>query len=351
MRSERVLLAALLAFALAARADNPLARFPTLSAPDCTGVENLVDEAATAPTNATYIRVQHIGDPGSAELAGETANPVTWDVGEITGLHVAATALAQRGYQDLGLPAGSSAFQLDCGAAGFLINSWQFAHAAALFGEGPSVSVARDLSPNPVAFPAPGWTLVIEADVSVPWAHTEAPVTDAGTAQVSFFYYVRDVTSGATFAQLVGLFDNRAPGVGGAGIETIGSDGVTAFVASPLAATDATGAAVRFAQPGAGSGTMQLGTLWSDRRRFRAEIPYERFRALLATLRAGALPQISDRPEDYRVRLFGVLGEIFPGTGNDHNVALGASVTGLALTQARPILGPVAGRRTPWPSP
>jgi hypothetical protein len=98
-------------------------------------------------------------------------------------------------------------------------------------------------------------------------------------------------------------------------------------------------------QAGAGSATMQLAQGWSERRVFRAEVSYERFRALLATLRAGALPQISPRPEDYRVRLFGVLGEIFPGTGQAHNVSLGASVTGLALTQEHPIIAALPGRR------
>lgn len=347
MRAERAAGALLVALALAtaARADSPLARFPTLSPSDCTGVENLVAEDAPAPANATYIRVQHIGDPGTAELAGEVAHPVTWDVGEFTGLHVAAPATSQRGFRDAGLPAGASAFQLECGAAGFLINSWQFAHASPLFGEGPSASVARDLSPNPVAFPALGWTLRIDADVSVPLAHTAAPVVDLGTAQVSLFYYVLDVTTNVAFAHLVEIFDNRAAGVDGAGMEAIGSDGVTAFVGSPLAATDATGSPVRFVQPGSGSSTMQLAATWTERRTFHAEIPYARFQSMLATLRAGALPQISPRPEDYRVLLFGVLGEIFPGTGQDHNVALGASVANLALTQARPVFVVPPGRR------
>ena len=42
------------------------------------------------------------------------------------------------------------------------------------------------------------------------------------------------------------------------------------------------------------------------------------------------------RPEDYRVLLFGLLGEIFPETGDAHNISLGASVTNLALTQEPP---------------
>lgn len=335
---RRVALAlALAVLGLACRAaDNPLARFATLSPPDCAGASNIIAEDAAAPTNVTYVRVQHIGDPGTAELAGEVANPVAWDVGQVSGLHPANPALSQRGYRDVGLPEGASAFQLECGAAGFLINSWQFSHASPLSGEGPSASVARDLSPAPRAYPGPGWTLRIGGDVSVPWALVQVPPVDAGTAQVSFFYYVQDLVSGVAFAHLVGLFDNRPAGVGGSGVESVGSDGVTAFVSSPLLATDGAGSAVRFVRAGAGSATMQMGATWPDRRAFRAEIPYASFRDLLQELKSGPLPQISDRPEDYRVLLFGLLGEIFPETGGAHNISLGASVTGLALTQEPP---------------
>lgn len=317
-------------------ADNPLARYVTLSPPDCADASRIIAEDAPAPANETYARVQHIGDPGTAELAGEIANPVTWDVGAVSGLHVSSPAASQRGFRDIGLPAGASAFQMECGAAGFLVNSFQFAHAAPLFGEGPSVSIARNLSPAPQAFPGPGWTLRLAADVSVPWAYTESVPVDAGTAQVSFFYYAQDATSGVAFAHLAAIFENRTPGTGGAGVETVGSDGVTAFVSSPMLATDAAGAPVRFAHPAAGSATMQFVHGWTERRAFRAEVSYDEFRALLATLKAGALPQISARPEDYRILLFGVLGEIFPGTGNDHNVSLGASAAGLALYLSPP---------------
>jgi hypothetical protein len=130
-------------------ADNPLARYVSLSPPDCADASRIIAEDAPAPVNETYARVQHIGDPGTEELAGEIANPVTWDVGAVSGLHVRSPAASQRGFRDIGLPVGTSAFQMECGAAGFLINSWQFAHAAPLFGEGPSVSIARDLSPAP----------------------------------------------------------------------------------------------------------------------------------------------------------------------------------------------------------
>src|SRR5260221_12411551 len=91
----------------------------TLSAPGCAGVENIVAENPPVTPNVTTVRVQHLGDPGSPELLGEVANPVTWDVGTLTGLHVPASA--QRGYRDAAPPVAGSTFRLQCDAAGFLI--------------------------------------------------------------------------------------------------------------------------------------------------------------------------------------------------------------------------------------
>jgi len=61
---------------------------------------------------------------------------------------------------------------------------------------------------------------------------------------------------------------------------------------------------------------------------------------MLQRLRAGPLPHISPRPEDYGLFLFGILGEAFPGTGDANNVALGGSVQGLRLSEevARPLV-------------
>jgi hypothetical protein len=63
---------------------------------------------------------------------------------------------------------------------------------------------------------------------------------------------------------------------------------------------------------------------------------------MLARLVRDALPNISPRPEDYRISLFGVLGEIFPGTATAHEVALGASVTNLKLAETYRSIAPVA---------
>ena len=52
-----------------------------LSPPDCVDAANFVSGFNAAPRNATYMRVQHVGDPGTAELEGAVANVVTWNVG------------------------------------------------------------------------------------------------------------------------------------------------------------------------------------------------------------------------------------------------------------------------------
>lgn len=304
-----------------------------VSAPDCVTPANLIAEAAEAPKNATFMRVQHIGDSGTAELAGQIANVVTWPVGDYTGFYPdAAGSGVQRGYRNAAPPIASSAFQLDCGNAGFLINTYQFSHALPLVGEGPSISIAREPQPEAALFPSTMSTLTLEATVNLRHVEYQTPHVGDGTAQLSLFYYARDTTTNTMIAHLVQLFDSRAIGVNGVGTESVDSDGQVSYVSSPLRATNADGTPVRYAVVGLGSDTMRTVDAWSRPILFRAQVPYENFRQLLVRLKGGPLPNISGRPEDYRIFLFGVLGEVFPGTGSDHNVILGASVTGLRLS-------------------
>lgn len=339
MRTERARAAAwLLAASCAATLAhaNPAARFLPASPVDCTGPANFVSQSAPAPTGITYMRVQHIGDAGTEEQAQQVAHPVTWDVSQFTGL--AAPAAMQRGYRDRGPPQPSSAFQLWCDRAGFYMDSWSFRHASPLTGEGPSISLARDYDP-PVALFDGAQSIVMEATVRVPHVRVQQlPVVTWGTAQVSFFQYVRDRVSGVYIAQLVQLFDNRVPGTSGAATEYLGSDGVVAFMSSPLLPQDANGRAVRFITP-AGEERMRSEP-WAQARDFRVVITRENFQAAIDELRAGPLPQISPHVEDYGLTLFGILGEIFPGPGDANNVALGASVERFRLSRvpARPLV-------------
>jgi hypothetical protein len=326
----------LLAIAAAAAAQD-YAQFRVISAPDCVDASHMIAELDPAPVNATYLRVQHIGDPGTPELAGEIANPVTWNVGQLTGFSPppANHAQAQRGFRDIGAPDPASAFQLWCNGAGFLINTRQFRHAAPVTLAGPNVSVARDLSPAAEIFRNATSALTIDGYVRVPFVEYAAPPTTEGTAQVSFFYYAQDMTTGATFAHVIALFDNRLPGVNGAGSENVGADAYTAFVTSPLLPTTIVlGTPPRYASVSPLSDIMHFQSSWSGTSYFRVHVPYEKFRAMLATLKTISLPGISARPQDYRVTLFGLLGEVFPGTGTDHEVALGASVIDLRLSEA-----------------
>ena len=300
--------------------------------PACADAANIIREDATAPTNVTALRVQHIGDPGTPEWLGEIANTITWDVGALTGLHVPPSA--QRGYRDEGPPVAASAFQLQCDNAGFHINTRTFSHTVPLIGEGPSASVGRDLVPPVAAFRDADSLLTLEARVSVPSIVNEATPVGDGAAGVGFFYYVQDSVSGTFIAHVIGIFDNRQPGVNGSGVEALGNDSVVAFAGSPLLGSDAAGAPVRFVAVPADAPAMRFVQPFSEPALFRAEISYARFHDMLAALRlAGS--QISPDPLDYRITLYGVIGEVIPGTGSGHNVALGASVTDLALRQTQ----------------
>ena len=93
------------------------------------------------------MRVQkHIDDVGTAEVAGEVPSPVTWDLGQFTGLSPSPGPFAQtqRGYRDVGPPAPASALQLVCNGAGFYIDPRTFSHQLPLVLEGPSAGTARD---------------------------------------------------------------------------------------------------------------------------------------------------------------------------------------------------------------
>lgn len=318
--------AILLASVAASAQQNPLSRYRILSPTDCAGPAAIIAEDAASPVNATHMRVQHIGDPGTDELRLEVANEVTWDVGEMTGLH--ARVFTQRGYRDAPPPLAASAFQLDCEAAGFFLNSATFSHSQPLFGEGPSAGVGRVLDPAPAAFDDVASTLFIQARIAVPVARSTDLTPGKGVASVGFYYYVRDTTTGTVIAHVIGVQDNRA---GGFEREILSHDGITAFAGSPLDPS------ARFVEPGPGSATMRLAQEWTEPTLFRADIPYARFKAMLEALAASSLPgtRLSTEPLDYRVLFFGVIAEIIVGTDRAHEAMLGGHVRDLVLARER----------------
>jgi hypothetical protein len=312
--------------------ENPVARERILSAPDCAGPQNIIAEFAREPVNVTHMRVQHIGDLGTDEVRGAVDNEVTWDVGIMTGLHT--TPWAQRGYRDAPPPVAASAFQLACGDAGFFLNSYEFSHSLPLFGEGPSAGIGRSLDPAPFAFEDEDSRLAMQARIAVATSYSPNLVPEVGVTAVSFYYYLVDRTTGTYLGHVIGVHDNRPAGVGGSGNEILDNDGFVPFAASPLAAVDGDGRPVRFVEVGPGSGTMTYASTWSEPRFFRAELTYDRFKALLEALKPQK-PGISTDPLDYQIPFFGVLAEIFVGTQRGHDVWLGGSVRELTLSRVK----------------
>jgi hypothetical protein len=199
-------------------------------------------------------------------------------------------------------------------------------------GGGPVASVRRDLTPGVPLFNDASSTLVIEARVAVPWTISESPPAGTAVSQVSLFYYAEDKNTLLRVAHVIGLFDNRPAGPE-SGVEFLGNDTQVPFGSSPLVAVDASGAPVKYVTVSPGSGQMRFVQTWSEPTLFRAEVSYAQFRDMIAELRRRGATSISADPLDYRVRLFGVLGEVFPGTAPGHNVAIAGSVTDLVLSQ------------------
>ena len=294
----------------------------------------VVDYDPVAP-NRLSMRVQHIGDPGTVELSQQVRNGVSWNVGEVTGF--AALAQDQRGFRDDGLPIGSSAFQLACDGAGFFINTWEFSHRSVLVGEGPNAGLGADLVPG---FPF-GDGIVLSVDATLPYMRTQTTPVTEGTAQLGFVYYMHDRRSGHVFAQTIALYDNRPFGLDGVGGEFVGSDGFTAFASSPLRATAASGEGVRFVSPPTRA-EMQTVDTWTEPLHFQAVITAANLRAVLAAV-AATDPVISRDPTDYVVTSYGIGIEVIPGTGDAHNVAIGAGVRNFTLSSYR--AGRVRGGR------
>ena len=138
-----------------------------------------------------YVAVRHMGVPGTAELVGEVAHAVSWDVGSITGVHVppARRSSTQRGFGNQA--SMSNAYQLDCRAFGSFINTASFNHSSPIRGGGENVAYSAAF-PLSTAAPRP-WNgtanarLVFEAVVGVPTLElTPAPELQPGVGQLSF---------------------------------------------------------------------------------------------------------------------------------------------------------------------
>lgn len=327
MRCGWLLAASLLGSAalLPAAASTP---WRPLVEPEC-----IVDLARVQPQhprrepNRFYLLVRNQGEPGSAEWLGQVANPVTWDVGQYSGFRPPLPyASWQRGYYDLGPPSGTSAVQLHCRQAGFMLNTYSYTRSSPIRGGGPNISYEHAFAHRPRVWSGAGSALRLELELKLPWLYD--PEADhaagLGVAQVSLFYYAQQRATGRVFAHVIALFDSRPHGVGN-GHEFVGHDTNLYFASSPLAEVDAGMNPVRFVQLGPGSATFRNRVTWPDAAYFSAEISREAIERALIELRASD-PGTAVDPDGLALLSVGLLVEAFPGFGEQFRLSIAGSL-------------------------
>lgn len=197
------------------------ALFRTILSPQCLDVSDFLKQFEAPPPGQTKFVIRHIGEPGSEELSNQIANPVTWPVGNLTGLLINPyfADFKQRGYKNDNLPIGSSAFQVDCKKVGFLINTFQFNHSSGQVecppgfpncSGGPQAVLRHNfIDPQPVFIDASS-EFTIQAHVKLPWVHFNS---NPAVAQLSFFARFEDGNQSKVL-WLAQIFDSRPWGQG-----------------------------------------------------------------------------------------------------------------------------------------
>lgn len=306
----------------AAISDYAQAQYRLLSGPECVlDPTRIVAQDTPVPANLTFLRVRHMGDPGTLARLWQVSWPVTWDVGTVTGLRPPAPASAwQRGFLDLGLPAGTNAFQLHCTTAGFMVNTWSFPHEQPVVGGGPHAILERNFDPPLPLWTRPGAELTLQAEAQVPWTY----VPGDGVAQLTFVYYLRHTTRGTFHAHVVGLWDSRAD-FGPRLSEFVANDTFTSFASTPLVDRLPGGAAPRYATRSPYSRALALGAGWSGWRFLRAHVSRGQAAAMLVDA-ARQDPSIDPDPAQWQLASALVFLEVVTGAGSAGNLSVGASV-------------------------
>lgn len=302
--------------------DYSRAQYRLLSGPECVlDASRIVTQDTVVPPNLTVLRVRHMGDPGTLARLWQVAWPVTWDVASVTGLQVPPPAAGwQRGFLDLGLPAGTNAFQLHCASAGFMINTWSFPHAEPVVGGGPHAILERNFDPPLPLWTRPGAELTLQVEAQVPWTY----VPGDGVAQLSFVYYLRHAMRGTFHAHVVALWDSRAslaPRLS----EYVANDTFTSFASTPLVDRLPDGSPPRYATRSPYSRPLALGPGWSGWRFLRAHVSRAQAAAMLSDA-ARADPSIDPDPAAWQLVSALVFLEVVTGQGNTGNLSVGASV-------------------------
>lgn len=320
------LLAAAAAFATTpaqAITDYERAEYRAIAGPECiTDPGRIVAQYIPMPPNINVLRVRHMGDPDTLARLWQIAWPVSWDVGEVTGLRPPAPAsLWQRGFLDMGLPSGTNAFQVHCTAAGFMINTWSFPHSVPVIGGGPHATLERVFSPAVPLWQRPDAELTLQVEAQVPWFHS----VGGGVAQISFVYYLRHPARGIDHAHVIALWDSRPADQGRLG-EYLANDTFTSFASTPLVDRLPDGATPRFASRSRYSSPLLTGpATWRGGRFFRVHVSRAQAAAMLAEL-AVADPTIDTDPSAWQLTSAMVFLEVVVGTDPARNLSVGASV-------------------------
>ncbi|MEM9596637.1 MAG: hypothetical protein AAGD06_20380 [Acidobacteriota bacterium] len=287
------------------------------------------------PPDQTFYVVRHMGEPGSAELLGEIANPVTWDVGIYSGLSFPAhlRRYYQRGYRNDPVN-GASAFQLACRSAGFLINTFQFNHSSGRvecpgFPDclgGPQSTVFRAFgTPQPV-FRTPSSELTLQVYAKLPWAHWNS---NPAVGQMYLYAYLQDRTTGSLLAWLVGIYDSRPWGVGN-GTAFVAHDNITSFVSSPLSNTLSNGSPNPYATKSPYSAQAHNLYQYSGEKFFRAHLKQSQLLTILADVNVNRAnrgdPLVSENPLDWELHTVGVAAEVgWPNGDASTEISMGGS--------------------------
>lgn len=241
----------------------------------------------------------------------------------------------------------SSGFQLHCYDAGSFINTWTFPQLA-IDKAGPhsiyGYSFDDGRSP-PIYDGNPRTDFVLQASVEIPWfaawPSPAAPPDAVLVGQVSLFAYLRDRTSGKTFALLFAIFDNRFS-ADPTYPAFVAHDAATPFASMPISV------GTRYATRSPYSSAF-TGDTWTGLRFFRAQVSQPNFRQVLADINAYCQSHRNERycaavaadgsaysqaVNNYEITDFGVLHEIFGG-GPDGNISMGIHVYDLGAWNFR----------------
>jgi len=347
----------LTAAALVAHAvdDYASAQFRVLHEPAClSALEHLVAQfdgyepfnGNGYPDDRTFFIVRHMGEPGSAELRDQISGFVTWDPGVFTGLHIppGLRLYSQRGFRNDSFY-GSSAYQLQCRSAGFLINTYSFDHAS---GEiecpadypdcvgGAQVAIQREFgNEGTEVFRTATSELTMQALVRLPFVHWDE---NPAVAQMYFAAYLRDRTTGTLLAWLAQFYDSRPFGQGN-GEAFIADDGMTTFASAPLADVLADGQRNPFLTRSPYSQPMANQYRWGDEERFfRAHLKQEQL--IEITRRANVFraargqSAVSNDPSDWLLHTIVISTEIGWAGDPSTQISIGGSWASFGVYEA-----------------